>query len=361
MRVVPLARAADRDEDYARLGLKRDQVEQWEDGMRTSGGRDSFEWWYFDSRLEDGTKVVITFYTKWLLKPRGPEAPLITVDIDRPGQPAKDLMIHAGPEEFKASRETCDVQIKDSYFRGDLHTYNIKVVDESVVLEAELVGQVPPWRPGTAYKYFGEHDEHFFAWLPAVPQGRATVTITEKGSQPRTLTGVGYHDHNWGDVVMSKLLNHWYWGRAQAGPYSIVATRLYAEKAYGRTELTEFMLARNGKVVADDTSKVTLLLEDAFIDERSGKPVANLLIYDYKEDAQNGYRVTFRREETILDYRFADQVKGLKHILARVANVDGAYMRFSGGVSVERYEGGKSVERASDTGIWELMYFGHVE
>ena len=358
---APLARVADRDEDYSRLGLRRNEVEPWEDGMRTSGGRGSFEWWYFDSHLDDGTSLVITFYTKWLLEPEGPEAPLITVDLDRPGRPEKDLIIHAKPEEFRASKERCDVQIKDSYFRGDLHAYQIKVVDEGIVIEAELVGQVPPWRPGASYKYFGRRDEHYFAWLPSVPQGRVTVTITERGSPPSTLTGVGYHDHNWGDVAMSKLLNHWYWGRAQAGPYSVVATHLYAEEAYGRTEFTEFMLAKDGSIVAQDPSKVTLRLEETFTDERSRKPVANRVIYDYREEDQSGYTVTFQRGETILDYRFVDRVRGLKHLLARLAKIDGAYLRFSGNVSVERHVGGKPVEKASDPGIWELMYFGHTE
>jgi hypothetical protein len=44
-----------------------------------------------------------------------------------------------------------------------------------------------------------------------------------------------------------------------------------------------------------------------------------------------------------------------KHVLARLLNVDGAYLRFSGAVSVQRYIGDKVVEQASDPGIWELM------
>jgi hypothetical protein len=120
------------------------------------------------------------------------------------------------------------------------------------------------------------------------------------------------------------------------------------------------MLAKNGKVVADVSSKVTLLLEDERTDPKSGKPVANRVIYDYEDD-QNRYRVTFQRSETILNLRFADMVTGFKHILARMANVDGAYLRFTGTVSVERYLGDEIVEQASDPGIWELMYFGHVE
>ena len=361
MRAAPLARSANRDEDYARLGLRRDRVEPWEDGMRTTGGPGSYEWWYFDSHLDDGSSLVVTFYTKWLLNPKGPEAPMIQVNLDRPGRPTEQRFVRATPEEFRASTERCDVRIKDSFFCGDLHTYRLRVAADELVVEAELVGQVPAWRPATGFTYFGAHDEHTFAWLPSVPQGRVTVTITEKGGAPETLHGIGYHDHNWGDVAMSKLLNHWYWGRAQAGPYSVIAAYLYAEKEYGRAELPQIVIANDGRIVADDPSKVRLVLEDVFPDAHSGKPVANRVIYEYSEDGGIRYRVIFQRTQTLLDQRFADTVTGVKHALAVIARVDGAYLRFSGTVTVEKYEGGQRVESANDPGIWELMWLGHVE
>ncbi len=361
MSPAPLARVANRDEDFARLGIQRGPVQPWEDGMRTTGGRGSYEWWYFDSHLEDGSSLVVTFYTKWLLNPKAKEAPMIQVDLDRPGRPARQLFVHATPPEFSASKEGCDVRMKGCYFRGDLHTYQIKVVADDVTVEAELVGQVPSWRQATGVTYFGAHDEHTFAWLPSVPQGKVTVTIAEKGAPPQTLHGIGYHDHNWGDVAMSKLLNHWYWGRAQAGPYSVIAAYLYAEKEYGRTELPQIVIARDGQIVADDASKVRLVLEDVFTDAHSDKPVANRVIYDYAQDARTRYRVIFQRSQTLLDQKFADTVTGIKHALAVLARVDGAYLRFSGTVTVEKYENGTLVETASDPGIWELMYLGHVE
>jgi len=357
----PLARLADRDDDYVRLGLERGRVAQWEDGMRTSGAAGSYEWWYFDSHLEDGSSLVVTFYTKWILQPKGPEAPMVQVNLDRPGKPTRQVIIRATPEEFRASKERCDVRVKDCSFRGDLHTYELRVVDDDLAIEATLVGQVPSWRPATGFTYFGAHDEHTFAWMPAVPQGKVTVTLREKGAAPETLGGVGYHDHNWGDVVMSKLLNHWYWGRAQAGPYSVIAAYLYAEKEYGRAELPQILIAKGGQVVADQAAKVRLTLEDVFTDEKSGKPVANRVIYDYTEDERVRYRVVFQRSQTILDYKLADTVTGFKHFLAVIARVDGAYLRFSGAVTVEKYEDGKLVEHESDPGIWELMYLGHVE
>ncbi len=356
-----LARMAGQEDDYAKLGIKPGQVEQWEDGMRTSGGRESFEWWYFDSHLDDESSLVIGFHTKWELNPKGKEKPFVVVDITGGGRPDKHLMINAEAKDFIASKERCDVSVKGCHFTGDLHTYHIKVVDEGITIDVELVGQVPSWRPMTGHIYFGKHDEHFFAWLVPVLQGNVTVTIAEKGSPPRQLTGIGYHDHNWGDVVMSKLFHHWYWGRGQAGPYSLVASYLYAEKEYGRTELPAFMLAKDGKIVADLSSNVKFDLEDEFMDEKSGKPVANRVIYDYQVDDKERYRVTFQRERTILDFKWADMVTGYKHALARLARMDGAYIRFSGPVTVERYIDEKMVEKVSDPGIWELMYFGHVE
>jgi hypothetical protein len=361
MKGTRLARLADTDEDYARLGLQRGRVELWEDGMRTSGDRGSYEWWYFDAHLEDGSSLVVTFYTKWILQPKGPEAPMVIVNLDRPGRPTRQVTVHSTPEQFRASKERCDVELKGCYFRGDLHTYQIKVVDENLTVEAELVGEVPSWRPATGFTYFGARDEHTFAWMPAVPQGKVTVTLTEKNSAPETLTGVGYHDHNWGDVVMSKLLNHWYWGRAQAGPYSVIAAYLYSEKEYGRTELPQILIAKDGEIVADQASKVRLVLEDVSVDPKSQKPVANRVIYEYAEDDRLRYRVVFQRSQTILDYKLADTVTGFKHVLARMAGVDGAYLRFSGTVTVEKYADGQLVEKASDPGIWELMYLGHVE
>ncbi len=355
------ARLADRDEDYERLGVKRGRIEPWEDGMRTSGGSYSYEWWYFDTHLDDGSSLVITFCTTWVFRPTAALAPMVIVDLNTPGRPAVNRMIHAKPGEFSASREGCDVRIKSCSFRGDLHAYRIHVVDEDLAIDVELVGDVSAWRHGAGRTYFGEHDEHVFGWLPSVPQGKVTVTIAEKGSPARTLTGTGYHDHNWGDIAMSKLINHWYWGRAHVGPYSIVSSYIYAEKAYGGTELPVFMLAKDGKVVADDAAKVRLILEEGFTDEKSKKPVANRVIYDYQGEAGERYRVIYRRSETILDFRFADMVRGLQRLLARLLRVDGAYLRFRGQVSVERYAGDALVEQVSDPGIWELMYFGHVE
>lgn len=49
MRKTQAAIHPDDDFHYNKLGLTRNKVELWEDGMRTDGSRGTYEWWYFDS------------------------------------------------------------------------------------------------------------------------------------------------------------------------------------------------------------------------------------------------------------------------------------------------------------------------
>lgn len=352
------ARYADRPGDYAKLGIQPERIESFEDGMRTQGGPGGYEWWYFDSHLSDGSSLVIIFFTKEIINPGGKLAPLVTVSLDRPGQPTLFLEQRAPANTFSASRDKCDVRIGDNTFRGDLHEYEIHFSHGDVSVDVKLTGKVPPWRPGSGHMYFGEFDEHLFAWLPSVPQGKASVDL-RIGGKAEHLEGIGYHDHNWGDVPMPSLINHWYWGRAQAGAYSIVASYIFAERAYGGGEFPIFMLAKDGRVIADDHRKVRFHLEDEHLDNKSGKPFANVVVYEY-EDGPERYRVSYRRSDTIVNAQLIDRVRGLKHLLGKLMGFNGSYLRFTGSVQLEHFVDGKLVEDVSDPGIWELMYFGRV-
>jgi pyruvate dehydrogenase complex dehydrogenase (E1) component len=54
-----------------------------------------------------------------------------------------------------------------------------------------------------------------------------------------------------------------------------------------------------------------------------------------------------------------DSLMGLKHVAARLAHFDGAYLRFAGDLEVSHHQGSELIEAYKDEAIWELMYFGH--
>jgi hypothetical protein len=348
--------------DYRRYGLTKGEIDAWEDGFRTRpGGPGTFEWWYFDCVLDDGSTLVITFLVKELSGGAGikqPAKPVVTLQLDRPDGTHVERALHAH-DDFAFAADRCDVRVGANTFAGDLHTYRIHVDIDDVTADVTLTGKVPPWRPETGHVLFGDDEPHLFAWLPSVPQGTVQATLTIDG-ETRTLTGIGYHDHNWGDAAMPQLIHHWYWARATVGDYCVIASDIIAERKYGYSEVPLFMLARDGKIVADDSSLVRFDKTGEHPDPVSGKPVADTTVYDYDATAHGGehYRVTFHREHTIVETRMIESLKGFRRGLARLDGFDGAYMRFTGQVTVEHIGVDTTPETVTAPGLWELMYFG---
>jgi hypothetical protein len=350
-------RLADRPADYKRLGLSPVDVAEFEDGQRIGTERGRYEWWYFDADLDDGATVVVVFYTKPNVSPNSPLAPRVTINLTLADGRSFVKLLDTRPELFQASKSGCDVKIGTNRFVGDLNRYHITATIEEISVDIELTGDVPAWRPKSGHLYFGaEGREKLFAWLPSVPHGLANVRYTI-GPEEHRAFGSGYHDHNWGDVPMQTLMHNWYWARGSVGPYTVIASYITATAAYGFETLIVYMLAKDGKIIADDEAKVSFEADRVAIDGNTGKPVADITRYTY-HDADTSYVVSFEREKTILQAILTDRAPLLKRIIARLIGFDGAYHRFIGKVTVEKFEGGLRVERFEDHAIWELMYFG---
>ena len=350
-------RLADRSADYRKLGIAPVEVAEFEDGQRIGTESGRYEWWYFDAHLNDGATVVVVFYTKPNVSPNGPLAPRVTINITLSDGRTFDKLLDTTPEMFSASNSTCDVKIGTNQFVGDLNRYRITAAIEEISVDIELIGQVRAWRPKSGHLYFGaEAPGKLFAWLPSVPNGLASVRY-RMGNEERHASGSGYHDHNWGDAPMQTLIHNWYWGRASAGPYTIIASYITATDAYGFETQIGYMLAKDGKIIADDDANVSFETERVAVDSKTGKPVADVTRYTY-HDADTRFVVSFEREETILQSIFTDRMPWLKRIAARLIGFDGAYHRFTGKVTIEKFEKGLRVECFDDHAIWELMYFG---
>jgi len=133
------------------------------------------------------------------------------------------------------------VRLGSNRFTGDLHTYRIEATAEEISVDVTLTGEVPAWRPGSGYMLFGADRSLEFRVASLGAAGRVTVRYTVDGEQHET-TGVGYHDHNWGNVGLMKIVHDWYWARGQAGPYSVIASYITSAQRYGFEPIPIFML-----------------------------------------------------------------------------------------------------------------------
>ena len=352
-----LAVMASSPADYERLGLSPTSIAPWEDGARTDDSAGTYEWWYFDAHLADGAKLVVAFMNKGIAETQKPLSPLLRLNLDLPDRRQFEKLVHYPPGAWSTSKDHADVRLGENRFTGDLHGYRIQATAEEISIDVTLTGEIPAWRPSTGYMLFGADRSLEFAWLPSVPHGAVTVTYSVDGEQHET-TGVGYHDHNWGNVGLTKVVHNWYWARGQAGPYSVIASYITSAKWYGFEPIPIFMLARDNVLIGDDPAKVTFEREEVYTDQTTGKPVAATTRYTYR-DGEDRYAVSFTRTRDLLADRMVDDIKGIKRIAAKLARFDGAYLRFAGDIEISRYRAEELVETHKDDAIWELMYFGH--
>ena len=209
---------------YQRLGIDK-EVAVWEDGMRTNGGRGTYEWWYFDACYSDGIKVVVIFYTKNGFNVGGLSNPTASIEITYPnGKTISKYISEGRGQTIRASKESCDVKIGKSSIKYSKGNYLINFKVGEIEYTCTMKSKLPMWRPGTGHWYYGEKQEYFFAWIVAQPSADiiATLKVHEEIFE---LDGNGYHDHNWGNIHMKKLMDNWYWCRANIGPYTVIADR----------------------------------------------------------------------------------------------------------------------------------------
>ena len=357
-KVLKAIHAAD-DAHYKKLGLTKNVVEPWEDGMRTDGSKGTYEWGYFDSHYPDGTILVIFFYSKSPIEVDGPIRPMSTIELTLPDGTKYEEQVEATLEESFYSKEKCDVRIGECHIEGDLKHYDIIFKGKNMSAKVSLTNTVPAWRSQCGPIYFGNQEEYYFNWLPATPEGDVVADVTYNGKKLH-LEGSGYHDHNWGNISMLKLMHHWYWGRAKIGNYKVISSWITAEKKYGYKEFDVFMLAKDGEILGDNSNHTLKFLPaNEYIDAHTGKPVYNKVVYEYETPAGEYYRITYDRRSDISKQNFIDLLSGPVKFAAKLIGFSGSYLRFEGSATVEKIENGLVVEKVTeDSAVWELMYFG---
>lgn len=349
------------DEDFARLNQKRGEVEKWEDGVRTSGKFGEYEWWYFDGKMDDGSSLVVIYFTAPVTASTRGFKPTIIFSYTPAGGSLISESKNYDKKDAYFGKEQCDVRIGKNYCRGDLNTYEIHYEGDAVSVDATLVSSTQPWRPHTGRINFKK--DKYFAWLPSVPEGKITATV-KVGDKVYNLTGTGYHDHNWGNAGMFWLMHHWYWGRAKVGPYQVISSYITAGEKYGYEHFPIFVIYKDGEKLGCDLNAITYEQKDKTFDPITKKHYHKTLIYDYNDGAHH-FRITYSAEKIIETFVVEEgygsaRAKASKALIwfVKKMKLSPSYIRVVGTVTLERFDGGEVVEKLSENGIWEQMYFG---
>lgn len=371
-------RLMDSPADYTRLGVSPDRVEAWEDGRRVDGSAGTWEWWYFDAILDDGTAVVIQFFTTTnQAAGKTGDHPNLKIKITLPDGTAVEDALEARADQSSFGIDACNVRIGPHSFVGDLHDYRIRVEPTNGVgADLTLTSQATPYRPGTAYFGFGDHDERYYTWLCAVPKGEVSGTITFNG---RTVDvhGFGYHDHQWGTIGIFEAWNNWLWARQRFDDYTVLVFDMVAREEFGyaRFPLT-FVQDSDGRIVFENSHNVHYTVAEEYTDALSGKTYPKQSSYTFEHDGKKlEYTLTVDKQLEslymlkLVPANLATRMgKPLAKILSPIVvkymswkfrrnGQDPSYARYAATGDLRLTEAGTTIERSGGL-IYEFMYPG---
>ena len=350
------ARLINTPEDYKKLGVNPETIEKWEDQRRDTKQGGHWEWWYFDALCDDGTAVVIQFFTK-ISQFANKDYPMLTIKVTLPDGTNLHRRYQYSAAEGKFGAGQCDVQIAKHHFKGDFKNYSIFVdAAEGLGADIKLKSLAQPYRPASSYFQFGKN---YFTWLCAVPKGEVSGTITIDG-QTREIHGRGYHDHQWGSNMYFSLWNHWLWARQGFDDYSLLVFDLTASKKYGHKRFPiMFIEDKDGNIIFENTEEVKHEVLEEYFDEHCGKYVPKTSHYTFRNGAkQVEYTLTWNK---IIENTSAKDTKKLNFaawFFSKILGLNPSYTRYSAMGHLKITEASKEpIERSGEL-IYEYMFPG---
>ena len=221
-------------------------VEKWEDGARTKGNHNEFEWWYLDAKLEDGSLFVCYFYKVHFIRDQ------FFIGMNYSSKEHGDIfkLKYFKKDEVSFARDSCNVAMRNNYFIGNLKNYRISLDPDDFDgfgVDIDLSARLKPYRPQDGII---KAEEDFFAWLAAVPDGDINVKLNIDGKKTQ-LKGDGYHDHNWGNTPLQRLFDGWVWFRGKTENHTIIASELYTSDERGGYDIPILYVAneKDGVIV----------------------------------------------------------------------------------------------------------------
>lgn len=340
---------AEGPEALRREGL-RETPEMWEDGRRIDPQPGNFEWWYFEAHLDDGSAVVITFFTKSLLDRGSRLKPAVSMTVTTPDGRKLSAVNPIMPNDFSASKERCYVRAGDSWVRGDLCFYELKAHAGELSAQLRFSGLVPAWRPGAGKNYYDEALTSYFAWLPAIPYGTVEGQLTYDGKM-RVVKGTCYHDHNWGNVALNEVLSGWYWGRAHLGDYTLIFAEMRAVPRYGEQKIPVFLLAKGDQILIGDGAPLQLEEQD-FIADPGGRSYPDGLDLRWEKDGST-VQLKLRAPALIDSFSLLEMLPAWKRAIGKLL-ANPYYFRFRADLDLQ-IDFGNLHAHEQGKALYELM------
>lgn len=352
-------------EDYKKYGLTPGVVEPWEDGRRETDEPGHSEVWYFDTILDDGSKLVFGVRAAPMLGEDASHAgPRYTLMLTTPEGKTHTVDTFVPKAEASLSTEKCDLQLRSNYITGDLKHYDVHFEPETTMagdatlgLDLSLDAKVKPYRPGTGYVVLGEDEEYYLTFM-CIARLALSGTVTLDG-EAHQVTGTAYENRQWTNHYTPDIWHHWLWGRQNTGDYTVMIYDLVGAERYGFTRIPLFCVDdKDGNRIFenDGNDNVTVEILDKQLQPQSGKVYPKTTRYTFDDGTTKVvYKVTWEQELDVIDHYANATAEGKAHY--DQMGIHPTYTRYFANTELEITRDGKT-ETSTDGMIYELNYPG---
>ncbi len=229
-----------------------------------------FEWWYFDVNDEESElflKIVFHVGTDplktkvfpqlavSLITPEGNLEMLTPFTFQSTGYSTEKCLVTAGNEVH------IEALTPDRYsVRIDTATFRCNLIFDRIV-EA--------WRPlGRDVNFNQGRRKGAFAWTIPMPLARVSGEAVWLDRIFHLDSPDGYHDHNYlridrrHPLHLDNLVSKWYWGKGQAGPYTII----FMDTRCRPHPVKSLMITKNKRIIHSSNNRVRCIVPEEKMD-----------------------------------------------------------------------------------------------
>jgi hypothetical protein len=304
----------------------------------------NFEWWYFDARLDGGYTAVGFFRAAH--ERSGKTA--VEIAIYKPNGKRLRKLVFYKRSDMTVSREIPDIRIGRNYLKvdftnKDLPVYEIYLDEDPLGIHLKFAAKVHGWMPGNGRTEFGKK---YFAWCVPLPRAEVEGTIRFE-NKTLQVKGIGYHDHNFGDINMARYIGYWYWGRLYSENFTICYAYIKCNKKMDNFPIQVLMLAKNEEIILS-TGEYDLIQENFEYDKNAANEYPNKLTFKIPNELETTLEVQEIIDSgNVLEYFGINPV--IVFIVKYLLRLRPGYFRFHSNFDLKATYKGSSYQEKGDT------------
>jgi hypothetical protein len=185
-----------------------------------------FEWWYFHFVAEDETVINLVLHETDIFGLQ--QRPYLSLSVLMPGQSPRYLRREI--TDLAIARQQPTLQVGEGVISetGQTIAFSIPFPGQGF-FQGKITKLAPPLAIAGGILYQEATTERASYWVAQVPHATFTAILSLNDAIQR-LTGLAYHDHQWGALLLHEFISDWVWGQFSNSQAAVIFFQILTQQ-----------------------------------------------------------------------------------------------------------------------------------